>query len=474
MARLITPRWALFWILLLLFILALSTTNLFLNYPASAGSAVQMVPMKTSQPHDFNGPRYTHWKQFATDNECSTDTFDYLQIWRDLDPWIRRNQTSIASAFDSLDHTKDKVILYVTPTLRFSKLERNQIVSFTNGSFSGEPVEITSLLGAVAPLLVQSNIRDFQFIINGFDEPRLIPSDVPHSQTEYRDVADVFEQSQCFRDRFDTVKGDAKPLRSVHGFFMKPNSFSALNLNVPIFSQAKSACHLDLVIPLKYHVEVALDGVDDRVPWERKRNVLFWRGANTGGSYRVGSPWKEFHRTRLVQWAKEYELKHPGSSFDASRKMEWPMVDDDSLKVDIGFYTIAQFDEEARSELRSLYDLKGKVSFENTREFKYLLVVDGNSWPSRLQAYLQTNSVVLYAGVFTDFYNSALVPFVHYVPVKMDFSDLEQKMDWLMKNDDEARRINENAKRFMQRWKGMKQLQCYTSLLLLEYSSLFE
>jgi len=38
-----------------------------------------------------------------------------------------------------------------------------------------------------------------------------------------------------------------------------------------------------------------------------------------------------------------------------------------------------------------------------------------------------------------------LIPMKHYVPVSYDLSDLEEKIDWLLKNDDKAEEIASNS-----------------------------
>ena len=43
-----------------------------------------------------------------------------------------------------------------------------------------------------------------------------------------------------------------------------------------------------------------------------------------------------------------------------------------------------------------------------------------------------------------------LVPMKHYVPIEYDLSDLEEKLEWLVTNDDKAREIAENAMKFSQ------------------------
>ena len=38
-----------------------------------------------------------------------------------------------------------------------------------------------------------------------------------------------------------------------------------------------------------------------------------------------------------------------------------------------------------------------------------------------------------------------LKPWEHYVPIKKDFSDLKEKVEWLRQNDEEAKRIVNRA-----------------------------
>ncbi|KAL5035854.1 hypothetical protein RTP6_003489 [Batrachochytrium dendrobatidis] len=54
----------------------------------------------------------------------------------------------------------------------------------------------------------------------------------------------------------------------------------------------------------------------------------------------------------------------------------------------------------------------------------------------------------------------------------MDFSDLDQKIEWAKNNDDKARRIAENGRRFAERILNKPQMECYTELLLLEMAHL--
>jgi hypothetical protein len=119
------------------------------------------------------------------------------------------------------------------------------------------------------------------------------------------------------------------------------------------------------------------------------------------------------------------------------------------------------------------YGAKGLMNWSMIVKYKYLLVVDGWVSPDRLYYHLTSNSVILYTGLFLDWFIGVLEPFVHYVPVKFDYTDLEEKVQWLRENDDKARQITRNAKALTQTWYSLKQMDCYNALLLLEYQNLY-
>ncbi|KAJ3192376.1 F-actin-capping protein subunit alpha, partial [Entophlyctis luteolus] len=301
--------------------------------------------------------------------------------------------------------------------------------------------------------------RDFAFQIGATDEPRLVPADNGPESVTYKSMDDL-----NFSDRLTA--------RRLHGFLQKPDSFVAINLDTPMFSQAKMDCYADMLMPLWYHTRIAYEQVKDVIPWAEKHNALFWRGSSTGGSYRTDSPWTTFHRTRLMEWESQRRLKYPQSVFDASK--EDPLNDPSSpVPVDVAFNAYVQTDDATRRILEIMYPLKPGVWNSRAMQFKYLLVVDGNSWSGRIQTYLESNSVVLWSGLFVDWYLTSLKPWVHYVPVKLDFSDLDERLEWLRNHDDEAQQISKNARLLMGQMGRISQIQCYTALLLLEYRSLW-
>ncbi len=65
-----------------------------------------------------------------------------------------------------------------------------------------------------------------------------------------------------------------------------------------------------------------------------------------------------------------------------------------------------------------------------------------------------------------------LKPYEHYIPVEMDLSDLEKKVEWAIQNDELAHKIAENGRNFVRNHVRVEDLDCYVFRLLLEYGNL--
>ena len=88
-----------------------------------------------------------------------------------------------------------------------------------------------------------------------------------------------------------------------------------------------------------------------------------------------------------------------------------------------------------------------RVEISDHLKFKYQISIDGitAAW-QRVPWILLSGSVLLFVESNTEewFYRD-IHPWVHYVPVKNDLSDLFEKIDWLRANDKEAQEIAKRA-----------------------------
>ena len=86
---------------------------------------------------------------------------------------------------------------------------------------------------------------------------------------------------------------------------------------------------------------------------------------------------------------------------------------------------------------------------------------------------LATGSVVLkHFQRGQQYYAQQLRPYVHYVPVRHDLKDLVDKISWLQANDEHARTIAYNARRFAFDTLSPLAVDCYWLKLLTQYSTL--
>lgn len=86
------------------------------------------------------------------------------------------------------------------------------------------------------------------------------------------------------------------------------------------------------------------------------------------------------------------------------------------------------------------------------------------------------NSLVFHVGTrgddFVEFYYDGLVPWVHYIPVREDMSDVEELIQFARENDDVARTIAQNGYDFVRKQLRYDDVKSYWRALLIEYTTL--
>uniref|UniRef100_A0A8C4RXF1 Protein O-glucosyltransferase 2 n=1 Tax=Erpetoichthys calabaricus TaxID=27687 RepID=A0A8C4RXF1_ERPCA len=114
-----------------------------------------------------------------------------------------------------------------------------------------------------------------------------------------------------------------------------------------------------------------------------------------------------------------------------------------------------------------------QISFFDFFKYKYQLNIDGTVAAYRLPYLLASDSVVLKQDsiYYEHFYND-LRPWMHYIPLKSDLSDLLEKIQWAKENDEEAKKIAQNAQEFARSNLMGDHIFCYYFLLFQEYASL--
>jgi hypothetical protein len=84
-------------------------------------------------------------------------------------------------------------------------------------------------------------------------------------------------------------------------------------------------------------------------------------------------------------------------------------------------------------------------------QFKYLLYIDGNVGASRLGSLFMTKSLILIVESTLPhvWLKSKIKPYVHYVPIQPDLSDLKNTLVWCKENDSTCKKIANTGFKYM-------------------------
>lgn len=155
-----------------------------------------------------------------------------------------------------------------------------------------------------------------------------------------------------------------------HGFFIAGSLHTVEHELLPLFSPCTlDGCFQDIVAPPADNLALGPQHV--ALPWEQRRPVLYFRGSNTGGEYNADTPFLTMHRQRLVLAAQN------------------------DSRMDIGLTQHIQCTtpDVCAKMAEVLPVVSAEPESENHRH-KYVLVIDGNSYASRLQSALSTGSLI--------------------------------------------------------------------------------
>jgi Glycosyl transferase family 90 len=195
-------------------------------------------------------------------------------------------------------------------------------------------------------------------------------------------------------------------------------------------SLASQPIIMKLKIQRHYGYVQAIPGKDRE--WSEKKNQAIFRGQFTG-RFPVGM---KSDMVKQLSAIEQCDLLHRcrlvyNSSFNSTlvdAKLALPILD---VRKD--------FPREINGV--SLYG--DRVTIDDMLSYKAIIMLEGNDVSSGLKWALYSNSVVLTQTPTKTSWamEELLEPWVHYVPLADDLSDVEEKMQWVIDNDEEAQRI---------------------------------
>ena len=91
------------------------------------------------------------------------------------------------------------------------------------------------------------------------------------------------------------------------------------------------------------------------------------------------------------------------------------------------------------------------TSIQDQLKYKYILDIDGhtNTWDGTVWKLYSGSVMLKVKGVWKQWYYDNMKEWIHYVPINNDFSDLNEKIEWCINNDNKCKIISENARQFV-------------------------
>ena len=150
------------------------------------------------------------------------------------------------------------------------------------------------------------------------------------------------------------------------------------------------------------------------IPFDKKNNKIIWRGTSTGN--------------KRVNFVEKYQ-NHQNED------------------IDIKFSNLCQ------NVIDNNYILS-KLSIKEQLQSKFLISIEGNDVATNLKWILYSNSIVIMPKptVCSWIMEDKLISGTHYIEIKSDYSDLEEKYKWCLNNLEECKKIAENGKKYIEQF----------------------
>jgi hypothetical protein len=418
-------------------------------------------------------PGFNEWYKFAIENDVQwVDEYDLLTrsfepFWQ-ISPKILREYVNQALA--EVD-------------VNFNVLEvKDHRATLRGGSF--QHAQLVELLQPV-----QHMLPDLKAVLNELDEPRiLIPHDVLHGKTLHHDETmnteappihftaggkQVIWSSVTLSCPPDSLARSAtiellKPSdlwppfisnlsesqdiclwpatnSRKHGFLASPSSFKHTQYLVPVLSTAKFSTFQDIMMPSSYYFQSDVTYYDESkdIPWEEKRDVVYWRGSGTGGHWTRGS-WRMGHRQRFVNFTNTPSAGVEILLSKESSPGNWVLYNSTMSQVlskfDVKFSKFFQCEPADCTDEESYFNKAQVDSNNDANQYKILYNLDGNSFSGRYYRFLKSNSLVFMQAIFKEWHDDRLIPWVHFVPISLSMEELPEITRYLL-DDHEGKLI---------------------------------
>lgn len=264
---------------------------------------------------------------------------------------------------------------------------------------------------------------------------------------EEREVPDI----EFFMNRRDfplLTRDGTEAYDAIYGGATHPLVSHSYDKYLPILSMSKTDRFADVLVPT--HEDWArVQSLDEKwippcksyednfsTPWVDRKPTAVFRGKSTGCGVSIDTN----QRLRLAYISSITPPDPDGVAYIDAGITSWalrPRKSPDSPYLQT-------IDPEALP-----FELVTFMSPEEQATYKYIINVDGHVSAFRLSYELSMGSTLLIIeSQWKIWCSSMLKPYVHYVPIKEDMSDLISQIKWCRDHDSECETISKNAREF--------------------------
>ncbi|KAH0578976.1 hypothetical protein H2248_003152 [Termitomyces sp. 'cryptogamus'] len=459
---------------------------------------------------------FDKWWRYVKEHDIKLPD-EYDQIYKDLEPFWGYHPLDLQRLQDEQEFHTDTFTLGTNETNQLEVLR----VSFASGVNSWNPDDLLGGARSIIEILkdVEQDLPPFRAVISPHDSPSLFSDyevkkmalDAASSNT-YMDVDSIAigppngwlsgcsptsrarqggseqlsQQKTFIHDHRKAMDPCRHPylLESI-GEFLKHEHPGPSHRMLPRFAYCATLMHHDIQIPTLFAwVDDVLPRSDDP-QWDQKLDErLVWRGSNTGIWHAQDTRWQKAQRTRLVDLARDLNgtvkvlLSSSTEDVRVGEGIEIPRGKVNPAMMDVAFAgEPVGCHEETCLELRRRYEWRRRQGSKESGQFKYIIDVDGNAWSSRFKRLITSNSLVFKATVYPEWFFDRIEPWVHYVPVQVDYSDVYDALAFFRgglygedRREELARTIANEGRAWSRTFWRKEDITAYVYRLILEYA----
>lgn len=227
---------------------------------------------------------------------------------------------------------------------------------------------------------------------------------------------------------------------------------------IPVATHNRQAkCRNSILFPAHFTYTAIKTNQKDSYSFSEKKNEIIWRGKLTGHDldnraiefcHNIEKNINQYHRFNCVQmWYSKYNIKFVENYSVIQRHKDREKFDHllNNPFVQKNLLYLEKIFQENKDMIGSFVDFKKEMC-----QYKYILNLDGHDSSSGLTDFLRSNSLMISPiPKWHIVVNFKLEPWVHYVPLKDDTSDLEEKLKWCNSNQEKCEEIVKNASEYI-------------------------